>query len=85
MATYAKKSLYKMQNLYLPQPGVEEFPYEKLALDFNLDTPPLYDKNMSICKYIAEFIFLLNNQRKPTLKSIPNNISDFIIPAPIYR
>ena len=75
MATYAKKILYKMQNLYLPQPGVEEAPFEKLSPDFQIVNPSINIKSDSICKYIADVIFMPDSQRKPILKTIPNDIN----------
>ena len=52
-----------------------KLPFEKLSPDFQIVNPSINIKSESICKYIADVIFMPDSQRKPILKTIPNDIN----------
>ena len=74
-----------MKDLYIP---IDNAPNERvsdsLAFDYEIDTPPMKERDKSLAVKIKEDVFNHLYENSPQIFNLPNNIHDFVIPRPKY-
>ena len=73
-----------MKRKFFPLPGEEEAPFYKLSDDYELTMNPLICIQQNLLSYIQEYIFSENYERKLSIKNLPENEDNYIIPNPKY-
>ena len=84
-AKLTRKFLYKMKNIYDPDPDFEEVPYLNLNVDdYQMQGPPKKDPEIPTCRRVRDNIYYAGYERIPILYNLPQEYDDFVIPNPIY-